>query len=33
MIDAVNYIYNIDDIEELRPYTHSERYAVYLIKE
>ena len=32
LIDAVNYIYNIDDIEELRPYTHSERYAVYLIK-
>ena len=30
--DAVNYIYNINEIEELKPFTHSQRYAVYLIK-
>lgn len=30
--NAVNYIYNIDNIEELKPYTSAERYAVYLIK-
>ena len=30
--DAVNYIYNINEDEELKPFTHSQRYAVYLIK-
>lgn len=30
--DAVNYIYNINENEDLRPFTHSQRYAVYLIK-
>lgn len=30
--DAVHYIYNIDEIENLKEYSHSERYAVYLIK-
>ncbi len=30
--DAVSYIYNINEIEELKPFTHSQRYAVYLIK-
>ncbi len=30
--DAVNYIYNINEIEELKPFTHLQRYAVYLIK-
>ena len=30
--DAVDYIYNINEIENLKPYTYSERYAVYLIK-
>lgn len=30
--DAVNYIYNINENEELKPFTHSQRYAVYLIK-
>ena len=29
--DAVNYIYNINENEELKPFTHSQRYAVYLI--
>ena len=30
--DAVNYIYNINENEQLKPFTHSQRYAVYLIK-
>ena len=30
--DAVNYIYNINENEDLKPFTHSQRYAVYLIK-
>ena len=30
--NAVNYIYNINENEDLRPFTHSQRYAVYLIK-
>ena len=30
--DAVNYIYNINEIEELKAFTHAQRYAVYLIK-
>ena len=30
--EAVHYIYNIDEIEELREFSYSERYAVYLIK-
>lgn len=30
--NAVHYIYNIDEIENLKEYSHSERYAVYLIK-
>ena len=30
--NAVNYIYNIDNKEELKPYSSQERYAVYLIK-
>lgn len=30
--DAVNYIYNINENEELKPFTYSQRYAVYLIK-
>ncbi len=29
--DAV-YIYNINENEDLKPFTHSQRYAVYLIK-
>ena len=32
IIDAVDYIYNINENEELKPFTHSQRYAVYLIK-
>ena len=30
--DSVNYIYNIDENKDLKPFTHSQRYAVYLIK-
>lgn len=30
--DAVDYIYNINDNEYLKQFTHSQRYAVYLIK-
>ena len=30
--DAVNYIYNINGNEHLKQFTHSQRYAVYLIK-
>ena len=30
--DAVNYIYNIEDKEELKNFTYGQRYAVYLIK-
>lgn len=30
--DAVNYIYNINVDEYLKQFTHSQRYAVYLIK-
>ena len=29
---AIDYIYNINNDEELEPFTHSQRYAVYLIK-
>ena len=29
---AIDYIYNINNDEELKPFTHSQRYAVYLIK-
>ena len=32
IIDAVNYIYNINENGELKPFTYSQRYAVYLIK-
>ena len=32
IIDAVNYIYNIDNKKELEPFSYSQRYAVYLIK-
>ncbi|MDO5556387.1 MAG: DUF6076 domain-containing protein [Clostridia bacterium] len=32
IIQAINYIYNIYDEEDLKPYTYSQRYAVYLIK-
>lgn len=30
--DAVNYIYNINENEDLKPFAYSQRYAVYLIK-
>lgn len=30
--DAVSYIYNINEDEYLKQFTHSQRYAVYLIK-
>ena len=30
--DAVNYIYNIENKEELKNFTYEQRYAVYLIK-
>ena len=30
--DAINYIYNIEKKEDLKPYSPQERYAVYLIK-
>ena len=30
--DAVDYIYNINEKEDLKPFTYSQRYAVYLIK-
>lgn len=30
--DAVHYIYNIDEIENLKEFSYAERYAVYLIK-
>lgn len=32
LIFAVNYIYNIEEKEELKEYTPSQRFAVYLIK-
>ena len=32
IIDAVNYIYNINESEYLKQFTYSQRYAVYLIK-
>ena len=31
LINAVTYIYNLDEKEDLKPYSASERYAVYLI--
>lgn len=30
--DAIHYIYNIDEIENLKDFSYAERYAVYLIK-
>ncbi len=30
--NAVDYIYNINESENLKPFTYSQRYAVYLIK-
>ena len=30
--DAIHYIYNIDEIENLKEFSYAERYAVYLIK-
>lgn len=30
--NAVDYIYNINELDDLKPFTHSQRYAVYLIK-
>ncbi len=30
--NAVDYIYNINEIEDLKPFSYSQRYAVYLIK-
>lgn len=30
--NAVDYIYNINESEDLKPFTYSQRYAVYLIK-
>ena len=30
--DAVDYIYNINEKEDFKPFTYSQRYAVYLIK-
>lgn len=30
--DAVDYIYNINEKEDLKPFIYSQRYAVYLIK-
>ena len=31
LINAVTYIYNLDEKEDLKPYSANERYAVYLI--
>ena len=32
LIKAVTYIYNLDEIEELKPYNCLERYTVYIVK-
>ena len=33
LLDAVNYIYNTENLKELKSYSSNERYAVYLIKQ
>lgn len=33
MKDAINYIFNIEEDENLNDYTSAQRYAVYLIKQ
>ena len=32
MLDFVNYVYNLNEIQELKDYTPSQRFAVYLMK-